>query len=344
MPKLKAKLPLLGHLMPAFALFVILFPAVCFARHLINQDCGSTFCGNLNISFPFRLKNQPPQCGHYGFEFECENNNRTILVKKEGKFSVQQIFYENYTIRIVDASLDTDDCNSLPLSSVYYYLYYPGLLSFSLSSSNNYYYDGRFVISIIYVMNCTKPIKSSLYIEASRCTTKSNTSSFLPTSHFYFLNGNTHLSEACTIEAAVPIMVDNITGMSTLDIYKKVLEGFWVKWNRCDYQSCDYYKNKVWFKDLLSDLKFTFRNYTESFVHFLFPGPHVYYDFNHSIPRRTYILCLAIAGGVIFLRSFPGIICLLALVTYKWRKRHLSMDDTIEEFLQSQNNLVPISV
>ncbi|TYH29827.1 hypothetical protein ES288_A01G043400v1 [Gossypium darwinii] len=342
MPKLKAKLPLLGHLMPAFALFVILFPAVCFARHLINQDCGSTFCGNLNISFPFRLKNQPPQCGHYGFEFECENNNRTILVKKEGKFSVQQIFYENYTIRIVDASLDTDDCNSLPLSSVYYYLYYPGLLSFSLSSSNNYYYDGRFVISIIYVMNCTKPIKLSLYIEASRCTTKSNTSSFLPTSHFYFLNGNTHLSEACTIEAAVPIMVDNITGMSTLDIYKKVLEGFWVKWNRCDYQSCDYYKNKVWFKDLLSDLKFAFRNYTESFVHFLFPGPHVYYDFNHSIPRRTYILCLAITGGVIFLRSFPGIICLLALVTYKWRKRHLSMDDTIEEFLQSQNNLVPI--
>ncbi|TYH86463.1 hypothetical protein ES332_D01G044600v1 [Gossypium tomentosum] len=65
----------------------------------------------------------------------------------------------------------------------------------------------------------------------------------------------------------------------------------------------------------------------DSFVHFHFHGPHVYYDVN---------------GGVIFLRSFPGIICLLAFVTYKWRRRHLSMDDTIEEFLQSQNNLVPI--
>nr|KJB12873.1 hypothetical protein B456_002G042000 [Gossypium raimondii] len=246
MPKLKAKLPLLGHLMPAFALFVILFPAVCFARRLINQDCGSTFCGNLNISFPFRLKNQPPQCGHYGFEFECENNNRTILVDKEGKFSVQQIFYENYTIRMVDASLDTDDCNSLPLTS----------------------------ISIIYVMNCTKPIKSSLYIEASRCTIKYNISSSLPTSHFYFLNGNTHssdINQACTIEAEVPIMTDNIIGMSTLNIYKKLLE-----------------------------------------------------------------------VGVISSRSLPAIIFLLALVTYKWRRRHLSMDDMIEEFLQSQNNLVPI--
>ncbi|KAK8312454.1 hypothetical protein V6Z12_D01G043300 [Gossypium hirsutum] len=238
MPKLKAKLPLFRHLMLSFALFVILFPAVCFARSLINQDCGSTFCGNLNISFPFRLKNQPPHCGHYGFEFECENNNRTTLVGRGGKFSAQQIIYENYTIRMVDASLDTDDCNSLPLTSVYpsYYTY------------------------------------------------------------------------ACTIKAEVPIMIDNITGMSTLDIYKKLSEGFWVQWDRWDSESCYYNKNKVWFKDI-------------------FFG--------------AYRLCLLITGGVI-LRSFPGIICLLAFVTYKWRRRHLSMDDMIEEFLKSQNNLVPL--
>ncbi|TYI96043.1 hypothetical protein E1A91_D01G041800v1 [Gossypium mustelinum] len=344
MPKLKAKLPLLGHLMPSFALFVILFPAVCFARRLINQDCGSTFCGNLNISFPFRLKNQPPQCGHYGFEFECENNNRSILVNKKGKFSVQQIFYENYTIRMVDASLDTDDCNSLPLNSVdnYYYDYeQSSLLSFSLSSSSsssNYYYyyynsfGGRLEGNIIYVMNCTKSIKSLLYIEASRCTTKSNTSSSLPTSHFYFLNSTTHpsdINQACTIEAKVPIMIDNIIGMSTLDIYKKLLVGFLVEWNKYDYQSCDYdyYKNKVSFKDILSSLKYAFSTYMDSFVHFLFDS----YDSLHRL-----------RSGIIFLRSFPGIICLFALVTYKWRRRHLSMDDTIEEFLQSQNNLVPI--
>nr|KJB12885.1 hypothetical protein B456_002G042700 [Gossypium raimondii] len=238
---------------------------------------------------------------------------------------------------MVDASLDTDDCNSLPLSSVlpYHYHYDQSSVSLFLSSSSsssyNYYnyYGGRLEGSIIYVMNCSKPIKSSLYIEASRCTIKSNTSSSLPTSHFYFLNGNTHLSDinqACTIEAEVPIMIDNIIGMSTLDIYKKLLEGFWVKWNTCR----------------LSNLKFAFRNYMDSFVYFLFHGPHVYYDINDSMPRRTYILCLAITVGVISSRSLPGIIFLLALVTYKWRRRHLSMDDMIEEFLQSQNNLVPI--
>ena len=47
-------------------------------------------------------------------------------------------------------------------------------------------------------------------------------------------------------------------------------------------------------------------------------------------------------GGIILLRALIGIPCLLALVVYKWRRRHLSVDDAIEEFLQSQNNLVPI--
>ncbi|TYH86454.1 hypothetical protein ES332_D01G044100v1 [Gossypium tomentosum] len=321
MPKLKAKLPLLGHLMPSFALFVILFPAVCFARSLINQDCGSTFCGNLNISFPFRLKNQPPHCGHYGFEFECENNNRTTLVGRGGKFSVQQIFYENSTIQMVDASLDTDDCNSLPLTSLDYFFY-----DYDYDYYNyhyhyyNYlydYFDGRLESSIIYVMNCTKPIKSSLYIEASRCTIKSNTSSSLPTSHFYFLNGDTYpsdINQACTIEAEVAIMIDNIIGMSTLDIYKKLLEGFWVKWNTCLHQSCHYKKKVSPFKEI-----------------FCF------------IYAKSIRMCeVRIIVGVISPRSLLGIIFLLALVTYKWRRRHLSMDDMIEEFLQSQNNLVPI--
>ncbi|KAL1184395.1 hypothetical protein V6Z11_A01G041100 [Gossypium hirsutum] len=46
-------------------------------------------------------------------------------------------------------------------------------------------------------------------------------------------------------------------------------------------------------------------------------------------------------GVSIILRLFFGIPCLLVLVIYKWRRRHLSMDDKIEEFLQS-HNLAPI--
>ncbi|TYJ48167.1 hypothetical protein E1A91_A01G041600v1 [Gossypium mustelinum] len=327
MPKLKEKLPL-------FALFVILFPGVCFARHLINQDCGSTFCGNLNISFPFRMKGQSPQCGYINLELECENNNRTTLVGRGGKFFVQEILYEGYTMRVVDASMDTDDCNSLPLSSVYYSY---GLIFFPFL---HYDYSKPSATSIIYVVNCTKPIKSLFYIEASRCITKSNTPS-LPTFHFYFLNGNIHpsdINQACTVEAEVPVMVDNITSMSTLDIYKKLQEGFWLSWNDCTtYQGCHYNKNKVSFKGVLYDVQYYLRAIFENISQSIFYGG----IFHYSIYYARDNFCLGVTAGFFILRALLGIPCLFGLVIYKWSRRHLSMDDKIEEFLQS-HTLAPI--
>ncbi|KAK9266987.1 hypothetical protein L1049_003435 [Liquidambar formosana] len=50
----------------------------------------------------------------------------------------------------------------------------------------------------------------------------------------------------------------------------------------------------------------------------------------------------AATGYFIAGKALCGLPCVLAFFIYKWRRRHLSMDDTIEEFLQSQNNLMPI--
>nr|KJB84284.1 hypothetical protein B456_N015900 [Gossypium raimondii] len=287
--------------MPTFALFLILLPGASLARHLFNQDCGSTFCGNLNISYPFRLKNQPPQCGCYDLELACENNNRTTLVLREGKFFVQNIFYENKTIQVMDSNLDKNDCNSLPLSSIYF--------------------NRESEASIMYVVNCWKPIKSSQYIDASRCITKSNIS--FPPTFFYFLDRNTvrNLNQACTLEAEVPIMVKSISGMSTLAIYNKLSQGFYLSWYENPYLE-------------LSGLRY---------VMFCFGlclneiGMHMVSLLYISYCGMRYMMfCVSI-----ILRLFFGIPCLLVLVIYKWRRRHLSMDDKIEEFLQS-HNLAPI--
>ncbi|KAE8706158.1 PR5-like receptor kinase [Hibiscus syriacus] len=204
--------------MAAFALVVFVFPGACLARH-VNQDCGSVFCGSLNISSPFRLKNQPPHCGHRRYEVECDKNNRTTLVLRGGKFLVEEIFYENYTMLVVDAGLDMDDCNSLPLSSAYYYY------SYCEKPIQLYPYDN---LSLMYVVNCTKPIESALYISASRCRVNSNASSY-----FYFLDIRTppsDLSQSFTLEAEVPIRVHNISGMSTLAIYNKLSQGVFLEW------------------------------------------------------------------------------------------------------------------
>ncbi|XWS10800.1 hypothetical protein CRYUN_Cryun38cG0028900 [Craigia yunnanensis] len=316
MPKLKAKLPLFG-VMAAFALFLILFPGVCLAKHR-NEDCGSAFCGNLNISFPFRLKTQPRNCGYHGLELECENNNRTTLVMKHGKFSVQDIFYQNYTMRVVDASLDRDDCDYLSLSSLD--LNYPCKIPYSVYLVNGY--PTRF--SIMYLVNCTRPTKSSLYVDASRCANSSSR----PSSYFYFIDGNTQPSDfnqSCTVEAKVPIRVNNISGMSTLDIYKKLSKGFWLEWMGYDY-TCGY---EVSFQYVLYRVRYCLRIYLGAFVNLLLQGLYITSD-----PEDR--------SGVILLRALIGIPFLLALVIYKWRRRHLSTDDAIEKFLQSQNNLAPI--
>ncbi|KAK8312408.1 hypothetical protein V6Z12_D01G039800 [Gossypium hirsutum] len=95
-------------------------------------------------------------------------------------------------------------------------------------------------------------------------------------------------------------MVKNISGMSTLTIYNKLSEGFYLSWN---YHRSD--RLYLWLLDFFG-------------------------------VWSTYGIVVSIV-----LRLFIGIPCLLVLVIYKWRRRHLSMDDKIEEFLQS-HHLAPI--
>ncbi|THG17645.1 hypothetical protein TEA_014754 [Camellia sinensis var. sinensis] len=54
------------------------------------------------------------------------------------------------------------------------------------------------------------------------------------------------------------------------------------------------------------------------------------------------IYLLTIIGFILGARTFCRMLCLFAFLIYKFRTRHLSMFDTIEGFLQSQNNLMPI--
>ncbi|XP_021896826.1 rust resistance kinase Lr10-like isoform X2 [Carica papaya] len=77
-------------------------------------------------------------------------------------------------------------------------------------------------------------------------------------------------------------------------------------------------------------------------VGFLCPflGPDGYLQF-YGLPVLYRIGSLVI---LIMLaeRILCGIPCVACFLTYKWRRRHLSMDNMVEDFLQSQNDLVPI--
>ncbi|KAI3923160.1 hypothetical protein MKW92_017464 [Papaver armeniacum] len=63
----------------------------------------SSICGNLNIRFPFWLKDsRPDHCGYPRFELSCTDNKTVIELPLSGKFLVRNIDYETQSMEIYD--------------------------------------------------------------------------------------------------------------------------------------------------------------------------------------------------------------------------------------------------
>jgi len=81
----------------------------------IEHTCPPSSCGKISkISYPFRLKDDPIDCGDSRYELSCENNVTTLNLYS-GKYYVKSINYNNFTIRLVDIGIQQDNCSSLPL-------------------------------------------------------------------------------------------------------------------------------------------------------------------------------------------------------------------------------------
>ncbi|KAL2527432.1 Protein kinase superfamily protein [Abeliophyllum distichum] len=158
-----------------------------------NSFCVPSSCGDISIRYLFRLKADPENCGHPEpiFMLECQKN-RTILSSKSQRYNVHAINYNNFTIRIADPGLDRDNYSSCPIYSS---------VDYDLSSSYMYLASSQSIT----LLNCISPINNSLYIENPFCGNKnafSNSSKILS----YFVNGNilgSDLEESCTFDTVV---------------------------------------------------------------------------------------------------------------------------------------------
>ncbi|XP_033511805.1 rust resistance kinase Lr10-like isoform X7 [Nicotiana tomentosiformis] len=80
-----------------------------------NQRCAPSSCGHIkNISYPFRLKNDPKHCGDEKYELSCEGNRPIFTIFIENwngslNYYVQAINYDNSTIRLVDPGENSRD-------------------------------------------------------------------------------------------------------------------------------------------------------------------------------------------------------------------------------------------
>ncbi|KAL3342238.1 hypothetical protein AABB24_026321 [Solanum stoloniferum] len=287
-----------------------------------NTHCSSS-CGDIhNINFPFRLKSDPGNCGDSRFQLDCQNN-RTVITFNSRKYNVLEINYDEFLIRATDPGLEHK--NSSCTSS-------PNYLTTSYPYSSTFDF-GISIIPIIYV-NCLATVNSSRYVETTFCGSQNQ-------SHTYVVIGEgmliSDLAESCRVEmvgwgSARGLSGDN-TSLSSIE--GALSYGFELSWKRtflC--RECEASQGNCFAEG--DGYTCNHRCYDDTGFDLPLPCSIHYYG----------VLTILYGGIVIVsilsLRLLFGLVFLTALIVYKWRRRHLSMYQSIEDFLQVQSNLLPI--
>ncbi|GKV47008.1 hypothetical protein SLEP1_g53954 [Rubroshorea leprosula] len=302
------------------------------------------------------------------YNLSCENNLTVLYSDQSRKFYVKAINYDNQTIRVADASFEEGSCSipqyswnasnfstfSQDYSYYYYYYYY------------YYAYDVYFWEDVLFI-SCGNLVSDPLYVEAPACINDSSFSTpYRPKSegkrYYYVKIGRPtplELKPSCRIElmALTPfIRKKNYENLSYLDIHHWLAYGIELSWreascgkrhfyrindaNHCvSYFGAAYLDNPVY--KVVRTAVYRLADYLPGF-----PLPYIYININVADYVGVIIVfCSAIVWflilwhGAIAILGIPSFIIFLA---FKWRRRHLSMYNSIEEFLQSNNNLMPV--
>ncbi|GKV48094.1 hypothetical protein SLEP1_g54930 [Rubroshorea leprosula] len=329
-------------------LLLSLIHETCSAKD--KRHCPPSSCGNnLNISYPFRLNTDPTSCGEIAdpsYSLSCEKN-LTVFPSKSGKFYVKAINYDNQTIRVAGAGVEEGSCSIPQYSwddssfstlfqdySYNYFKYY-----------NNYFY---YLESILFI-SCENLVNASRYVEAPACI---NGSSFFTPygleyegKMYYYVKIGTptphELKPSCRIElmALIPLrLVKNYEDFSYLDIHRLLTYGIELPWRGapCGKSGFSYInkENQCVFKHGAGNL-----------------DNQVYKVFGTAVSLLTYYLpaIVEFRTDIVWswilwhgLKAILGIPSFIIFLVFKWRRRHLSMYNSIEEFLQNNNNLMPV--
>ncbi|BFG21154.1 hypothetical protein CerSpe_074270 [Prunus speciosa] len=221
---------------------IVAFLVVGLSGETCNAKCTSS-CGNIpNISYPFRLKDDPKHCGDLLFTLSCENNRILLDLSPSGKYYVQAINYNNRTIRVVDPGIQKNNCSSIPL--------YP-LAVFSQIQNmgpNSQYYLSISSMPVTF-LKCASPVNSPLYVDTAPCLNMSSSSQ--QKTHGYVMIGWTNASDfaiGCTVEwtTAMPYSYEHQLHNASYEyIHNSLLYGFDVRyfldWCTSGWRVADYY-------------------------------------------------------------------------------------------------------
>ncbi|XP_050277869.1 LEAF RUST 10 DISEASE-RESISTANCE LOCUS RECEPTOR-LIKE PROTEIN KINASE-like 2.1 isoform X4 [Quercus robur] len=283
---------------------VVLVQETCSDTAEVNDHhCPPSSCGNIhNISYPFRLKSDPDICGDSRYELSCENNRSTVLYLFARKYHVQEINYNIYTIRVVDSGIWKDNYFSFPSYSLNRYNFTQDGSAYTTYLRKTTGYTE--LSRSVVLMSCEKPVNSLLYLDASTCNIDSGKD--FKKRYRYVKVGRTNardVEDSCKVE-----------------------QMFLTSWPGNDdpiNTSCTDVHN-----ELVYGFELSWPGRSQTLILIIF--------------ESLMIQLAAIIGLHFAAKILLGGPCVIAFFIYKWRRRHLSMCDAIENFLQSHNNLMPI--
>ncbi|KAG6700690.1 hypothetical protein I3842_08G125000 [Carya illinoinensis] len=242
---------------------VLIFVPLSSSLNNTDHYCPPSSCGNIpNISYPFRLKGDPPNCGDQRFELSCDDNNHTLLFLHGSKYYVSQINYNNYTIQIIDSGIQEDNYSFIPR----YFLNYGNLMWPDYWDSKPIYGSGalnwtvRSLSKVVVIVNCEKPVTLAssfhLHTTSANCSDTNNGSgsssnfslSQYSKRYIYLIIGRgvnvTDVEESCTIEqmsrTSWPGQISADPNISCTDVRNLFSYGFVLSWYRLYCGNCSY--------------------------------------------------------------------------------------------------------
>ncbi|KAK7385181.1 hypothetical protein VNO78_30893 [Psophocarpus tetragonolobus] len=302
--------------------------------------CPPSSCGKIsNISHPFRLKGDPKRCGNSRYELVCEDNV-TVLYLYSAKYHVQAINYDNFTIRVMEPGLiQQPNCSSLPrffLSQSNFTNnkdpYQP--MPYRSWFSSNYSMEHTFR-HIVFLKCINAVTDNTKYVDIASCDSKGYTYAVAD------LKAK-EVEVGCHGMVVSPTSLwdfhTNTNNYSDTLIYKALAYGFEISWMEF---AC---------KELCGRYTHCYFNTTAQKLD-CYPGCS-------TIPWLDGPKCgireqlLAWAGIIITVAMYVilaswvckylfGVPLIIAFAIYKWRKRHVSLYEGIENYLE-QNNLMSI--
>ncbi|XP_051138032.1 uncharacterized protein LOC127256206 isoform X2 [Andrographis paniculata] len=157
--------------------------------------CTTSSCGTTTITYPFRLRSDPPDCGFPDpfFALECHTNSPIITIGSQ-HYNVQAITYGNYSIRLTDPGITPGNYSTCPT--------YP-----SLDYGNSSQYMTSVYIYNIYFafITCSRPVNNPAYVANPSC---GNATAFPNASQVYGyvaenVNAYNNLDKSCVVDKEV---------------------------------------------------------------------------------------------------------------------------------------------